>query len=79
LGLASRALPADDVLPAALAWAREVAAHALPGAVRVSKRLLWESTREQLTVVAPAEVEAMTALSRSAETREALARLAGSR
>jgi enoyl-CoA hydratase/carnithine racemase len=79
LGLASRALPPDDVLPAALAWAREVAAHALPGAARVSKRLLWDSIREQLTVVAPAEVEAMTALSRSAETREALARLAGSR
>jgi enoyl-CoA hydratase/carnithine racemase len=79
VGLASRSLPADEVLPAALAWAREVAAHVLPGAARVSKRLVWESTREQLTVVAPAEVEAMGALSQSAETREALARLAGAR
>jgi enoyl-CoA hydratase/carnithine racemase len=41
LGLA-RALPAAEVLPAALAWAREVADHAAPVAVAISKQLLWQ-------------------------------------
>jgi enoyl-CoA hydratase/carnithine racemase len=39
IGLASRALPADDVLPAALDLAREIAASA-PLAVRATKRML---------------------------------------
>jgi enoyl-CoA hydratase/carnithine racemase len=42
LGLA-RALPAAEVLPAALAWAREVAENAAPIAVAISKALLWQS------------------------------------
>lgn len=41
LGLASRALPAGDVLPAALERAREFR-NAAPVSVAVSKRLLWE-------------------------------------
>ena len=41
LGLASRALPAAEVLPAAIAQAREFAL-AAPVAVALSKRLLWE-------------------------------------
>ena len=41
LGLASQALPAGDVLPAALAYAREFHL-AAPVAVAISKRLLWE-------------------------------------
>ncbi len=43
LGLASRCLPAAEVLPAALAWARDVAQHAAPVSVALSKRLLWQS------------------------------------
>ncbi len=42
LGLASQALPADQVLPAALEKARDVA-NAAPVSVAISKRLLWES------------------------------------
>ena len=41
LGLASRALPADQVLPAAIERAREFKACA-PVSVAISKRLLWE-------------------------------------
>jgi enoyl-CoA hydratase/carnithine racemase len=41
LGLASRALPRDEVLPAALAHAREFRL-AAPASVALSKRLLWE-------------------------------------
>ncbi len=43
IGLASRALPAAEVLPAALALAREVATQTAPLSVAISKRLLWQS------------------------------------
>jgi enoyl-CoA hydratase/carnithine racemase len=43
LGLATRVLPAAEVLPAALALARDVAANAAPLSVAVSKRLLWDA------------------------------------
>jgi enoyl-CoA hydratase/carnithine racemase len=42
MGLALEAHPRDRVLPAALAWARDVAVHAAPVSVALSKRLLWE-------------------------------------
>jgi enoyl-CoA hydratase/carnithine racemase len=42
LGLATRALPAGEVLPAALELARDIAENAAPASVAVSKRLLWE-------------------------------------
>lgn len=42
MGLASKALPADEVLPAALALAREFH-KAAPVSVAISKRLLWDS------------------------------------
>jgi enoyl-CoA hydratase/carnithine racemase len=41
LGIASRALPASEVLPAALAMAHEIAVHTAPLSVGLSKRLLW--------------------------------------
>jgi len=43
LGLASRVLPAAEVLPAALALAREIATQTAPVSVAVTKRLMWES------------------------------------
>ena len=45
LGLASRALPAEAVLPAALEIARDLATWTAPLSVAVTKRLLWESGR----------------------------------
>ncbi len=41
LGIASRALPAADVLAGALEVARDVALNANPASVALSKRLLW--------------------------------------
>jgi enoyl-CoA hydratase/carnithine racemase len=41
MGLAARALPADEVLDAALTYARDVAVHTAPLSVALSKRLLW--------------------------------------
>jgi enoyl-CoA hydratase/carnithine racemase len=43
LGLATRALPADEVLPATLAVARDIAVNTAPLSVALSKRLLWAS------------------------------------
>lgn len=42
LGLASRALPAPEVLPAALATARDIADNVNPLSAALSKRLLWQ-------------------------------------
>jgi enoyl-CoA hydratase/carnithine racemase len=43
MGLASRVLPAADVLPAALAMAQDIATNTAPLSVALSKRLLWEA------------------------------------
>ncbi|MBK7947767.1 MAG: enoyl-CoA hydratase/isomerase family protein [Deltaproteobacteria bacterium] len=44
LGVASQVVPAAEVLPTALALARDTAINAAPLSVAVSKRLLWESS-----------------------------------
>ena len=41
-GLASAALPAAEVLPAAVAWAADVAVNAAPTSMAAAKRLLWD-------------------------------------
>jgi len=43
IGIASRVLPAAEVLPAARAIAEEIARETAPLSVAVTKRLLWES------------------------------------
>jgi enoyl-CoA hydratase/carnithine racemase len=43
MGMASRALPADEVLPAALDMARDIATNTAPVSVAISKRLLWSA------------------------------------
>ncbi|OMC38105.1 crotonase [Mycobacterium sp. GA-1841] len=43
LGLGSRALPAEQVLPAALELATDIAVNTAPMSVAASKRLLWDS------------------------------------
>jgi enoyl-CoA hydratase/carnithine racemase len=43
LGLALRSLPADEVLASALEMAREIAVHAAPLSVGITKRLLWQA------------------------------------
>jgi enoyl-CoA hydratase/carnithine racemase len=40
-GIVTRALPADEVLPAALDLAHDLAAHASPAAMALSKAILW--------------------------------------
>ena len=43
MGICSQVLPADEVLPAALDLARDVATNAAPLSVAYSKRLLWDT------------------------------------
>ena len=52
IGLASRVVPAAEVLPLALEIAEDIARHTAPLSVAVTKRLLWESA-----ALSPAEVE----------------------
>jgi enoyl-CoA hydratase/carnithine racemase len=52
LGIASRCLEAEEVLPAALEAARDIATWTAPLSVGISKKLLWQSTS-----LAPDEVE----------------------
>jgi len=42
IGIASRALAAAEVLPAAMEMARDIAVNTAPASVAVAKRLLWE-------------------------------------
>jgi enoyl-CoA hydratase/carnithine racemase len=53
LGLCSRVLPGDEVLPAALELAGDIATNTAPLSVAYSKRLLWDSWN-----LSPSEVEA---------------------
>jgi len=57
LGVASRILPSDEVLPAALEIARDTAIHAAPLSVACSKRLLWDSVQLDADEVEHLETE----------------------
>lgn len=43
IGLVNKAMPAEDVLPAAMELANDIAVNTAPASVAISKRLLWES------------------------------------
>ncbi|WP_430331163.1 enoyl-CoA hydratase/isomerase family protein [Rhodococcus sp. ACT016] len=49
LGIASRSLPAAEVLPAALEMARDIATNVAPMSAALSKRLLWGTARHGFT------------------------------
>jgi enoyl-CoA hydratase/carnithine racemase len=49
MGVANRCLAADEVLPAAMEVARDIAVNVAPLSAAISKRLLWESTARSST------------------------------
>jgi enoyl-CoA hydratase/carnithine racemase len=57
MGLASRSLPAEQVLPAALEVASDIVANTAPLSVAVTKRLLWESPNLTAAEVGHRETE----------------------
>lgn len=57
MGLASRSLPAVQVLPAALDIAHDIVTHTAPLSVAITKRLLWQSLTLSRTEVGCRETE----------------------
>jgi len=70
LGVASRCLPNDEVLPAALAMARDIATNTAPLSVAFSKRLLWQSFELDRADVNRLETELHHPLMGSDDARE---------
>jgi len=70
MGLGSRVLPADEVLPAALELAHDIAANTAPMSVAASKRLLWESFDLDRAAVGARETDIHLRLMRHDDARE---------
>jgi enoyl-CoA hydratase/carnithine racemase len=70
LGICSRTLASDQVLPAAMELARDVAHQAAPLSVAVSKRLLWESWERSADQVEESETEGHHFLMARPDARE---------
>ena len=70
LGLGSRVLPADEVLPAAQEIATDIAANTAPMSVAASKRLLWDSFDLDRTAVGDRETAIHRALMDHDDARE---------
>ena len=70
IGLASRALPAAEVLPAALEVAKDIAVNTAPLSVALSKRLLWESRWLARDEIGERETEAHRAVMGRADALE---------
>jgi enoyl-CoA hydratase/carnithine racemase len=62
LGIASRAVPADEVLTVAMEIARDIAANTAPAAVALTKALVWEGLGEPDPVAAVARENAALGL-----------------
>ena len=70
LGVASRVLPNDEVLPAALEVAHDIAVNTAPVSVAVTKRLMWSSFGLDPTQVDHAETELHKVVMGEADARE---------
>jgi enoyl-CoA hydratase/carnithine racemase len=70
LGIASRCLPNDEVLSAALEFARDIAVNTAPLSVAFSKRLLWQSFELDRDEIARLETELHHHLMGSDDARE---------
>jgi enoyl-CoA hydratase/carnithine racemase len=75
LGIANRALPADQVLGYALGMARDIAVHVAPMSAALSKRLLWDSASNNYTArqVASLETQLHHRVMGTADAREGVA------
>jgi enoyl-CoA hydratase/carnithine racemase len=70
LGLASRAVPADQVLPAAMEIARDIAENTAPVSVALSKRMLWEGMNIGMDDMIAAEGRIIPVLADSPDAAE---------
>lgn len=72
LGLGSRVLPNDEVLPAALELAADIAANTAPMSVAASKRLLWDSFDLSRAEIGRRETDIHLAVMGHDDAREAM-------
>ncbi len=70
LGLASQALPANEVLPAAIERARDIAVNAAPVSVAISKRLIWEGVTSSVPEMQQRELPLFTWAGNQTDSRE---------
>jgi enoyl-CoA hydratase/carnithine racemase len=70
LGVCSRVLPNDEVLPAALALAHDIAANTAPLSVAFSKRVLWGSSNATAAQIEKLETDAHHHLMGCPDARE---------
>ena len=73
LGIATKALPATEVVPTALSLARDIAVNTAPVSVAVSKRLLWESIDRSIAETRRAEDRLFAKVTRLDDAREGIA------
>jgi len=69
-GVATRAFPKDEVLPAAMDLARDIARNAAPLSVAISKRLLWEGVGIDLVEWRKREARLLGFTTRHPDSRE---------
>ena len=69
-GVATRAYPAADVLPAALELARDIAVNAAPLPVAISKRLIWEGVGVSVSQFRNKEGQLFSFTTRHPDARE---------
>ncbi|MFE3460938.1 enoyl-CoA hydratase-related protein [Nocardiopsis aegyptia] len=72
LGLAQHVRPADEVLPAAQAYAGELAAHASPAAMAMIRRQVWSGLETPLEEAVAESVELMTRAFSTPDFQEAV-------
>ena len=70
IGLVSRALPAAEVLPAALEMAHDIALNVAPVSAALSKRMLWEGITAGLDDTITAEGRIISSLATSPDAAE---------
>lgn len=73
MGLASAALPADEVLAAALERARDIAANTAPVSVAAAKRLLWQNLLGDIEATLRREQELFAWFGRQPDAKEGVA------
>jgi enoyl-CoA hydratase/carnithine racemase len=72
LGIAAKALPAAEVLSAAMAWARDLAVNAAPGSVAITKRILWAEVVPALQASERREKAPFAWLGQQADAKEGI-------
>ena len=73
LGLVTAALPADEVLPAAMAAAADIAANTAPVSVAVAKQLMWASLDQPTAAIREAEEHLFGKVTALPDAREGVA------